>query len=529
MNNTKLLCFCLLPLFIGLFCIAPLAWAQSAVDASDGSAFNPGVRGQNPYRLLNTTNWNNLWDLTVGASSRGPAGGLDADTYDWRDHDSGSGWGADRGEQFTTLQFLEKTRDTGAFPVFTANMWGGGYRISGFDPNGWTWNCTYDNPEGLAADWVRYTNLILPNYRQGQEASLTGENLRVYNSISDWSGRAKLLAPGEAQTPKVTYWEIGNEPEIGTIGYLVHNHHLSSSAYATRYAGIANAMKAVDPTIKTGPCIIYPTGSSAYITAVKNSGAPMDFISYHPYYNSLQSAWGSTSGLTNALRNFKGYLNGQAVAARNAAGDPNIELMASEWNPMMWDASSEQQRSMAMALGVVEGVFSFIQDDVEAAHFWEQAQGKASVDAMYDALRDHLGGKLIADSTDLGGNPDNDNWRVYVTRDDETFQTVLWGLNFNEDTDVTKLIDLDNLPWGIESVTLMRYGTDGTGDTGLQSFTGLGWDTEDLTAGFDPDNVSLEMYDAELTMLVIQHVPEPASLGLLGFGGLALLKRRRRA
>lgn len=517
------------PLGLGIVLLTccSLAHAQISVDVSGGTAFNPGVRGQNPYRNLTTAGWNNLWDLTEGTSSRGVAGGLDADSYDWRDLDSGAPWGA-RNNTWSTLEFLRETRDRGSWPQFTANVVGGGSVATG---GPWGDYYIYDTstpvsvPAQLAADWVRYTNRILQNYRQGETITDT-EDQRVYDSITGWEGRDKLLAPGEASTPRVEYWEVGNEPEV-SVGGVFEQHTMSAATYSERYRAVSEAMLAQDPTIKVGPCIVYPNGSSHYLTQLVSDGAQIDFLSYHPYYGDLQNAWGSASGLTNALRNFKGYLNGHAADARTILGS-NTELLATEWNPMMWNASSTQQRSMAMALGVVEGVFTFIQDDITAAHFWEQAQGKPAVDAMYDALRDHLGGKLVAETADFGGDTATDNWRLYVTRDEETFQTVLWGLNFDENSNIQKSLELLNLPWDIENVTLMRYGTAGTGDTGLMTASGLGWDTEDITATFDPSNFAFDMYDAELTMVVIQHVPEPASIVLLGAGGLALLRRHRR-
>jgi len=90
---------------------------------------------------------------------RGVAGGLDADTYDWRDINSGCWYGV-TGGQFTTLEFLQHARDYDGVPMITANMFGGGY----IDEDN-AFVCVTDNPDGLAADWIRYTNIILQNYR----------------------------------------------------------------------------------------------------------------------------------------------------------------------------------------------------------------------------------------------------------------------------------------------------------------------------------------------------------------------------
>ena len=67
---------------------------------------------------------------------------------------------------------------------------------------------------------------------------------------AQWWPAGKLLLPGESPTSKVTYWEIGNEPEDN---YGVY-YPLSPADYAARYKTISSAMVAQDPTIKVGPC-----------------------------------------------------------------------------------------------------------------------------------------------------------------------------------------------------------------------------------------------------------------------------------
>lgn len=473
---------------------------------AEGTAFSTGVRGQNPYRMLSATAANSLWDLTIGSSGRGLAGGLDADTYDWRDINSGSNWGSG-GEEFTTLEFLVLARDHDVWPLLTANLFGGGY----IDTGDGTFICQTDNPDGLAADWVRYTNIILQNYRQGDEASLTGENLRVYNDITGWESNAKLLAPGDPAVSPVMYWEIGNEPELGGFPGFLSNHYMNASDYHDRYKLMTEAMLAVDPTIKVGPCIINPpdtSGSGLWIDALASDPTvQVDFISYHPYYYSIQNGWGSTGSLTTALRGYKAFLVSKADGARtimDSYGRTGYQLIASEWNPLSWDATSAMQRSMSMALGVVEGVFTFAEDDVEAAHFWEQAQAKPAASAMYSALRDYMGDTLVATTEDLGSTPASVDWRVYITVDSANpNRLVVWGLNFHESQVANINLDLSAMVSGVTSATLRSYGIPG-GDTSLMSYSGLGWETQDITGTFDPTNFTFALDDAEVTLLVLE-------------------------
>lgn len=484
------------------------------IDPTQGTSFSPGVRGQNPYRSVSTSGYGPLWDLAIGASGRGLAGGLDADTYDWRDINSGANWGL-RGGYFTTLEFLQYARDHDAFPQLTANAFGGGYQ----DPGDGTFICQYDNPEGLAADWVRYTNFILPSYRQGDEGSLTGEDLRVYNSIADWGGKAKLLPAGETSTPAVQYWEIGNEPELGGFPTFLSNHHLNATDYRDRYASIAAAMLAVDPTLKLGPCLMDPgDGSSAWLDALAaDPSIPVDFVSYHPYYNTIKVAWGNPTGMATGLRDYKAWLRDKVTGIHNvmtARGRTNYDLMASEWNPVNWDAPGIVARSQAAGLAVAEGVFSYAEDDVLAAHYWEQAHGKLGVKLAYEGLRDHMGDTILAAGEDLGLAPENYNWRVYVTCDSSAPDTInVWGLNFNEDDPVDVDLYVSD-PRRLVSATLKHMGQPGDdgsgGDSSLTDDAGMAWDSQDVTAGFDLADFTFTLEDAEITLLVLvtERVPQ---------------------
>jgi len=484
-----------------------------ALDFRLGTPFSTWVRGQSPYRSITTSGWAPLWDLTIGSLGRGVAGGLDADTYDWRNINSGANWGLSGGH-FTTLEFLQQARDHNAGPMITANVFGGGYQ----DPNnGNTFVCQTVNPEGLAADWVRYTNFIAQNYRQGQESQLTGEDLRVYNSIANWGGRAFLLTPGEEQVPRVQYWEIGNEPEVGTISAFLTNHYLSPTNYRDYYKSISQAMLAVDPTLKVGPCLITPSdpaGSGQWLTALATDpAAPIDFVGYHPYYGAIKSYWGSPEGMTGTLCDYRAFLLARTAGIRSllaSAGRSNVDLIASEWNPVNWDAPGYMQSSMANALGVVETCFCFAEDGVLGGNFWEQPQSKLAVSGAFAGMVSDMGDSLIASSTALGLPPSNCAFRFYVTKnqgDDSTM--MIWGINFSDDTPVTVNFRLPTSK--LLSATLKRYGKPGPdnqgGDTSLTASTGLAWDQQDVTAGLDLRHFAFTMEDAEITVLVLHIVP----------------------
>ncbi|HSW46467.1 MAG TPA: hypothetical protein VLM89_12940 [Phycisphaerae bacterium] len=505
----------------------PSSWGPGAQMASagllpminywQGTPFSPWVRGQCPYRQITTSGYAALWNLTTGSLGRGLAGGLDADTYDWRNIYSGAGWGLGGGH-FTTLEFLRYARDRQAVPLITANAFGGGYRDWADPVNPGVFVCQTVNPDGLAADWVRYTNFILRNYRQGDEAGMTGEDLRVYNSISDWGGKARLLAPGEGTVPPVQYWEIGNEPELGGYGNFLSNHYLSPTGYRDRYKLISAAMKAVDPSLKFGPCLMTMTdgtsGSGPWMTALAADPAvQLDFVGYHPYYGTIKSNWGYYDGMANALRDYKAFMNGKSAPIRNilsSHGRTNVDLVASEWNPVNWDAPGYMQSSMANAIAVVETCFTFVEDGVLAGTFWEQPQSKLGPSGAFTGLVGHMGDVLIATGTQMGYDPGNANFRIYVTRNSADQNTIMiWGLNFDDAQPVTVRLGLASCQ--VVSAMLKHYGKAGPdssgGDTSLTMSSGMTWNQQDVTAGFNPGNFPFTMEDAEITLLILQVQP----------------------
>jgi hypothetical protein len=109
---------------------------------------------------------------------------------------------------------------------------------------------------------------------------------------ANWGGKPRLLTSDEAAVPKVQYWEIGNEPELGGYGDFLKNHYVAPTAYPDRYKSISAAMRAVDSTLKFGPCLIDPAdpgGSGQWLSALAaDPAARLDFVAYHPYYGSIK-------------------------------------------------------------------------------------------------------------------------------------------------------------------------------------------------------------------------------------------------
>ena len=163
-------------LAIALCALAPaIAAAQIQVSTINlglaGSAFNPGVRGQavpsiNQFRPGAATGTQMSLDVARGSSIRGVAGGLEADFYNWRTRSND--------QRATTLEYMQFARDYNAELVITANIRG----LAEPDP---TTEITSDRRfydtsiatlTSMAADWVRYTNVIAQTYRRATRSPI---------------------------------------------------------------------------------------------------------------------------------------------------------------------------------------------------------------------------------------------------------------------------------------------------------------------------------------------------------------------
>ncbi|MCC7349819.1 MAG: hypothetical protein IT446_04555 [Phycisphaerales bacterium] len=486
--------------------------------------------------------------LLNGTSMRGPAGGMRADSYDWRTREDASGplmlpgGGTARGE--STLDYLRNARDHNSMPIFTVNQRGLGY----VDGSG---NVVYTNTStttlrNMAKDWVRYTNRIVQMYRQGDTIT-NSEDLRVLNSLS-WAGpdytSDLLLAPGEAPVPKVKYWEIGNEV----------NFYGSASTYLSKYRAITSSMRSQDSTIKVGPNITggYQSGASAadsFLTKLltPSNNARVDFISYHPYgYQILGVPDTDHAGVSQELQNIKAnqlaerdWVKARVAATRGTAAANAMPLLATEWNPSTYN--NGYALSQWNALGVVETALSQADMGLTAADFWLWAANIYNGNELpqykaFKALTDYGGDRLVSAYS-------YDDGRLYITQDSTTGTLTVWGMNFNfgdpGDATLSVHVSLNNLGITPGEITLMRL-ADTTGPTTLfSSGTGtiptwnsnVDWISTDMT-GMNLQSFDFTINPAELQLLVIRpsvgfaSVPEPTSA--LVIFGVALMAFKRR-
>lgn len=492
-----------------------------AVDTSvSGAQMNRGVIG-NATRLdafpNKTLSWQKLWDVLYNTCARGVAGGLCADTYNWKDM-SGQGvghTGVPSAAVPTTLDWMRLARDHQSMPLLTANTRGIGPLAS----SGWCrfyyTDISLETVRALAADWVRYVNFILPNYREG-DIPPPGDQA-ILDSIN-WYGRPKLLSPGEESTPRVTYWEIGNEPEVAlpwcTDG--APKFPYSPEEYGIRYKQITQAMLAVDPTIKVGPCITTANNGNAYLDAVLSDPTnKVDFVAYHPYgplYSYANTLGDTPETAEKALRYVKTQLHEyhDAIVSRIVANerDPSaIALMASEWNASNWLwECSPQIRRMSHAIGVAETLFTFTELGLLAANYWSHpawcGDGTETPGYKVFEMAQATWGDKLVDSYS-----DGYNLRVYTMWNPQTYDLTVWALNLSDTRDKEIRLKLDHIG---SCTTVTRHllarlsGETSLFDTNEPPYTRppyIDWITADVTDQITPWDFTINLPHATITVL----------------------------
>lgn len=515
----------------GVVCASAFGPATTTTTATLQHTINAAAAGKaiSPYILGDATRLDmsqstgataKLWSLLQDVSARGIAGGLDADTYNWKDM-SGQGvghTGTPGAEVPTTLAWMRNIRDHSALPLVTANVRGiGPLASSGYGTFYYT-NTSAGTVTALAADWVRYTNYILPTYRQGD--TLTASDQAIVDSIN-WYGRPKLLSTGETATPKVTWWEIGNEPELAlpwsTPGVTTYNP--TPVEYASRYKQISTAMRVIDPGVKTGPCITTANSENDWLGAVLADPAnTVDFISYHPYgplYGYAQS-YGDTTGTAElalkAVRQqqidtYNGVIAHIDASGRNPA---DIKLIASEWNvsDWHWEMTSQAAR-MSHAIGAADTLFAYAGLGLFAAHYWSYPTYPSGIETpgykLFKEMEQSVGEKLIDSFTD------DPTTRVYTTWNSRTHNLAVWALNLSDAADKQVRLSINSIQ-GVGTITRKTLGML-SGATSLldyqpnSSTTVIDWKTTDLTGSIDPSDFTVTLPHATISLLVFHQQP----------------------
>jgi hypothetical protein len=467
---------------------------------------SPMLRGQEPFMLYARSARFPTLEWGRGATYRGVAGGTDAETYDWKRLTSSTRphyWSHFVSDPpvVTTLEWLEEARDYNAELVLTINTRGSGRTIP--DALGllrWTVDPASNQADALArlaADWVRYVNLIAPRYRLTPDGNLpaqlettdpeahrvlkelasfgNGSNAWAYRlatvdnpdlEVDPWIERP-LLLPHDAttNTRPVTYWEIGNEVETPMNASdprgarpMDPTINLNPAQYVERYLRITDAMRQVDPSIRVGPCPNNPWGprpgieNEHLIRLLARPDATVDVLYYH-YYPVWAGDYFRPSDVNRNLRGLKNYahlLHSQYAAHFARASRARVPVIISEWNPD-WLIHPPIERNLVSALATADVILTFAELQVLGAHYWENPASRASA-FVFSKLQTHLGDRFLGSSygepaddgsyASFGSHPSSaTDVRIYASQRSSDNRVFLWMINLSDTTAHTILWD----------------------------------------------------------------------------------------
>ena len=199
---------------------------------------------------------------------------------------------------FGTDEFIMFARAVGAEPSITVNVEGNGATVA------------------EAAAWVEYCN--------GAATSKYG---------------AMRAANGHPAPFGVKLWEVGNE----IWGDWVRGHS-DAETYARNYNRYAQAMRAVDPSIKL--IAVGENDMSWNRTVLREAGRNIDYLAIHDYYGRSEMRGDSSNLMAHPLFFERFYRQVEELLAElGLAG--RIKLAINEWG---LDLPSERQYSMESAL-----------------------------------------------------------------------------------------------------------------------------------------------------------------------------------
>jgi alpha-L-arabinofuranosidase len=509
---------------VGLFC-----YSGQQTNSFGQTQINAAAPGQAIHReILGSTLAHGRYVVTGDKASQiGVAGGLEAELFNWQTLQNNYQW--------PTYGFMKTTQNMDSMFMPIVNM-------RGVYDSGNNYKTDLAPLVTLASDWVRYSNFIIQNYHQGDPVGASDQ--AILNKINWTAYPQKLPAVGETAPPPVKYWIIGNEPEIKVNGKWFSSNFIdttfggawTTAEYVNRYTQLTSAMKAQDPTIKVGPGMLGGANEDTFGPLLQST-APIDFWAYHIYDNISDSYVpnGSASQVNAMEAQLRGVRPTQInrhneirqTFINNGRNPDNVEFMVTEWNVMNGDLNDANIPSMYQALGTAETFFSFAAMGLKAGNYWGETVYQPDVPnptniypmvKVWWKLRDEMGDTLVNSIID-----DANNRHIYTTRDSQTGEIKVWGINL--DNDAATSINLSLLGINASSTaTLSIFGGDGT------KFwtTDANWSSQTLN-NFNAGNFNLSIPSASIALLEIHPVPEPAMIGLLGLGLLAMGRRRRQS
>ena len=347
-------------------------------------------------------------------------GGDVADNYLWRTHslDNPTWWPAKQGAQTTdTDEFMAFCRAAGAEPILVVNL------------EACLVHEDLDSGATEAAEWVRHCN-----------------RERGYH---------------------VRWWEIGNE----TYLYSPGKHKrvpVPAALYAEAFVRFSAAMKAVDPTIRTGaigplrPGRVVSLGERSddeawWPTVVSASGEGLDFVVVHEYH---PAPFSRRTPRAQAIRDLRSFL-AEHVPGRH------VPIALTEWNLNKNSAITAAEMGPLLA----ERMGEYLLGGVDMAAFWPLriggkpwgARGLLSLGTREPQVPYHV---LRLLSSRLGGNA-----TLVETRSDRPFVYAFAGKDAE----------------GVVHLFLCSFSTEPEGVTVEMAVAATRYETAQATAFSAPD------------------------------------------
>jgi xylan 1,4-beta-xylosidase len=156
----------------------------------------------------------------------------------------------------------------------------------------------------------------------------------------------------------ITYWEVGNEVDIGESGGCPYR--FQPLDYTIYYTHTVNAIRRAQPGAKVGGPALAGYGSSigdALIAYCGNGGAPLDFFSWHVYSSDPNSSRSSIRAIRQKLAPYPALTNTETII-----DEWNINLLGNEPTPGFQAAFVLEATSGFLAEGLSRAAYYHIRD-----------------------------------------------------------------------------------------------------------------------------------------------------------------------
>jgi hypothetical protein len=266
----------------------------------------------------------------------------------------------------------------------------GGSLSDGYHWQSNTTQTSYANPSNTFDAFMNLAQqagtqpIITVDYGAGTAQEAAGWVQYANKGGSGYTGPVPTYSGGSStgHTYGIKYWEIGNEIYgDGTYGsqWEYNTHTLGPTTYANSVVSFSSAMKAVDPTIKTGLVLTTPgfwpdgvTSSSSPSpwndTVLPIACPSVDFVIIHWYPNTgtdPAQALGTPAQISSTLAAVRSKLN-QYCGSRASS----IQILVTEMNGGSYNPGA-RATGWASAMFLADTYMTFLENGVANVDWWE--------------------------------------------------------------------------------------------------------------------------------------------------------------